>query len=123
MVEIPFFDRSLETLPRERLRTLQWERFRARAREVFPANRFVTERWKAAGIRSADDLHSWDDFFRLPFTTKAELVLDQAAHPPFGTNLTYALPRYVRVHQTSGTTGAPIRWVETPESWGWWGRC
>jgi phenylacetate-CoA ligase len=123
MVEIPFFDRSLETFPGERLRAGQWERLRALAREVVPANRFVTEKWKAAGIRSAADLSSWDDFFRLPFTTKAELVADQAAHPPFGTNLTYPLERYVRVHQTSGTTGQPIRWLETQEDWEWWARC
>jgi len=121
--EVPYFDRALETSPPERLRALQWERFRALAREVFPANRFVTEKWKAAGLRSTDDLVSWDDFFRLPCTTKAEMVEDQAAHPLFGSNLTYPLERYIRVHQTSGTAGAPIRWLETPESWRWWGRC
>ena len=52
---------------------------------------------------------------RLPLTTKAELVTDQSAHPPFGTNLTYPLERYVRVHQTSGTSGAPLRWLEMLE--------
>ncbi|PYN13417.1 MAG: phenylacetate--CoA ligase [Candidatus Rokuibacteriota bacterium] len=31
--------------------------------------------------------------------------------------------RYVRVHQTSGTRGAPIRWLDTQESWEWWARC
>jgi phenylacetate-CoA ligase len=60
---------------------------------------------------------------RLPFTRKSELVEDQAAHPPFGTNLTYALDRYVRVHQTSGTSGAPLRWLDTQASWDWWARC
>ena len=65
----------------------------------------------------------WKDFARLPLTTKAELVTDQSAHPPFGTNLTYPLERYVRVHQTSGTSGAPLRWLETQASWEWWARC
>ena len=51
------------------------------------------------------------------------MVADQAAHPPFGTNLTYPLERYVRVHQTSGTSGAPLRWLDTQESWDWWSRC
>jgi phenylacetate-CoA ligase len=50
-------------------------------------------------------------------------VEDQAAHPPFGTNLSHPLERYVRVHQTSGTTGAPLRWLDTQESWEWWARC
>lgn len=117
------FDRSLETLVPEALRAHQWQRFRTMAREVLGANPFVTAKWRAAGVRSADDLRGWDDFRRLPFTVKSEFTQDQAAHPPFGTNLTYPLERYVRVHQTSGTTGTPIRWLETQESWDWWARC
>ena len=35
----------------------------------------------------------------------------------------YPLDRYVRVFQTSGTTGPPIRWLETEASWTWWARC
>ena len=54
---------------------------------------------------------------RFPFTTKAELVADQATYPPYGTNLSEPLARYTRCHQTSGTTGAPMRWLDTPESW------
>jgi phenylacetate-CoA ligase len=54
-------------------------------------------------------------------TTKSELVADQAAHPPYGTNLTYPLDRYVRLHQTSGSSGShPLRWLDTAESWDWW---
>ena len=36
---------------------------------------------------------------RCPFTTKAELVTDQQAQPPYGTNLTFPLDRYTRCHQ------------------------
>ena len=39
-----------------------------------------------------------------PFTTKAELVADQAEHPPYGTVLTRPLHEFTRLHQTSGTT-------------------
>jgi phenylacetate-CoA ligase len=116
-------DGRLETLPPDRLREHQWRRFRALAAETFPANPFLRRKWQAAGVRRVEDLDGWDAFRRLPFTAKQELAEDQAATPPFGTNLTYPLARYVRVHQTSGTTGAPIRWLETPESWAWWARC
>lgn len=64
-----------------------------------------------------------DDWERLPFTTKTELSADQAAHPPFGTNLSYPIERYTRLHQTSGTTGTPLRILDTPESWDWWLDC
>jgi len=116
-------DGRLETLPPDRLREHQWRRFRALAAEIFPGNPFIRRKWQAAGVRGVEDLDGWDAFRRLPFTAKRELAEDQAAAPPFGTNLTYPLARYVRVHQTSGTTGAPIRWLETPESWAWWARC
>jgi phenylacetate-CoA ligase len=29
----------------------------------------------------------------------------------------------VRVHQTSGTTGTPLRWLDTQASWEWWAHC
>jgi phenylacetate-CoA ligase len=56
-------------------------------------------------------------------TTKAELVADHSANPPFGTNLGAPLEAFVRVHQTSGTTGRPLRWLDTADSWDWWARC
>src|SRR5438552_1095123 len=93
------------------------------ARDLLASNPFVRAKWRAAGVRSVYDLVGWYDFGRRPETRKDEFVEDQAAHPPFGTNLTYPLERYVRVHQTSGTSGHPIRWLETPESWEWWARC
>ena len=117
------FDRTLETLGPEPLRDHQWRRFRVMAGELLASNPFVARKWRAAGVVALDDLRTWDDFRRLPFTRKSELVDDQAAHPPFGTNLTFPLERYVRVHQTSGTRGAPIRWLDTQESWEWWARC
>ncbi|HLE28407.1 MAG TPA: AMP-binding protein, partial [Anaerolineales bacterium] len=86
-------------------------------------NAFYTAKLKAAGIEPGG-IRSLDDFARLPVTTKYELMADQAAHPPFGANLTYPLEAYVRYHQTSGTTGgAPLRVLDTEASWDWWGRC
>ena len=117
------FDRTLETLEPERLLGHQWRRFRGMAEELLASNQFVGRKWRAAGVRSVEDLRSWDDFRRLPLTEKEELVDDQTSNPPFGTNLTYALERYVRVHQTSGTSGSPLRWLDTQESWEWWARC
>jgi phenylacetate-CoA ligase len=122
------FDRAVETLPADRLRAHQWRRLCVLAAEIFggrgrAGNAFIRRKWRAAGIRSAGDLWTWDDFQRLPVTRKAEFVADQAEHPPFGSNLTYPLSRYVRGHQTSGTSGQPIRWLDTEESWQWWARC
>ena len=56
----------------------------------------------------------------LPPLSKRELVEDQARHPQFGTNLTYPIERYTQLWQTSGTTGPPLRVLDTPEDWAWW---
>ena len=114
---------SLETLDPEALRRHQWARLEALAHAAMPANPFIATRWRGAGLAGPRDLCGWADFQRLPLTRKSELVEDQAAHPPFGTNLSFPLDRYVRVHQTSGTTGTPLRWLDTQESWDWWARC
>ncbi len=59
------------------------------------------------------------DWQEVPFTTKSELLEDQAEHPPFGQ--IHGLPSadYVRLHQTSGSRGRPLRWLDTPASWQW----
>ena len=59
----------------------------------------------------------------LPLTEKSEFVTDQERNPPYGTNLTRPVSEYTRVHQTSGTTGSPLRWLDTAESWAWWLDC
>ena len=88
------------------------------AAEILRGNAFYRRKLGAAAIESADTiLTRWRD---VPFTTKAELSRDQAEHPPYGTALTYPLERYVRLHQTSGTTGRPLRIPDTAESWRWW---
>jgi phenylacetate-CoA ligase len=116
-------DPRLETLDPELLRQYQWERLASVTKAAVPANPFITAQWKRSGLARPQDLRGWDDFRRLPLTTKAELVQDQAVNSPFGSNLSYPMHRYVRVHQTSGTTGTPLRWLDTPESWDWWARC
>jgi len=71
----------------------------------------------------ADRLKPGTPWEEVPFTTKQQIVDDQALHPPFGTNLTFSIENYVRIHQTSGTAGKPILWLDTQESWDWWLRC
>jgi phenylacetate-CoA ligase len=99
----------------EEVHDLHLRKLRAGLAEVLKSNAF----WRSR----LTEVRSWDDFERLPLTTKAELLEDQAAQPPFGTNLTYPLDRYVRLHQTSGSSGDhPLRWLDTVESWDWWVR-
>jgi phenylacetate-CoA ligase len=90
-------------------------RLRDLLRHVVPANRFVASRLGQFG-----ELRDLADFSaRVPFTHKPELVADQAAHPPYGSNLTFPESHYTRFCQTSGTTGRPLAILDTNESWHW----
>ena len=107
-----------DDLSREELARLQGERLAGLLRDIFPGNRFYARKFAAAGIGPAS-VRTPADLARLPFTTKAELLADQAERPPYGTVLTYPVERYGRLYQTSGTSGRPLRWLDTPESWTW----
>ena len=69
------------------------------------------------GLKGFDSLDAFSE--KMPFTTKRELAEDYGANPPYGSNLSYDLKDYTRLHQTSGTTGRPMAWLDTPESWSW----
>ena len=115
-------DQPVQNAPRETLRDVQWQKLQELLRLVSLRNRFYTEKWREAGI-APEELKSLTDLRKLPFTHKSELARAQEQAPPFGTNATFPAEAYSRVHQTSGTTGIPLRVVDTPESWEWWGRC
>jgi phenylacetate-CoA ligase len=112
--KVTFYDRKLETLSRKDLQALQGGRLSKLLTEVLAGNRFYQRKLRAAGIRQPVPLSRLGE---LPFTTKKEIVADQIENPVFGTNHTYPLERYTRLHQTSGTTGAPLRCLDTPESY------
>jgi phenylacetate-CoA ligase len=96
----------------------QLEKLRALCSELVPANRFYAPKLKQAQLASG--IESLDEFSaRMPFTTKASLVEDQHANPPYGSNLTYPLGRYTRFCQTSGTTARSLTILDTADSWDW----
>ena len=111
-----------EQLTRSDLQQRQTHRLRAMLAEIVPANRFWTKRMEAAGVLVAE-IQTLDDLEKIPCLTKREIAADQLEFAPYGSNLTYELTRYSRMHQTSGTTGAPIRWLDTPDSWSWFLDC
>lgn len=72
---------------------------------------------KLGGLTSVSSLEEYS--VKVPFTTKAELAADQKLHPPYGSNLTFPLESYHRFHQTSGTSGQPMIWLDDKEGWRW----
>src|SRR5579872_2750393 len=108
----------VDKLTRDELRSRQERQLRERANAVIPKNAFWTRRFAAAGV-AADSLKSLEDLARLPLTAKSALIEDQIACPPYGSNLTGPPSQFCRLHQTSGTTAVPLRWLDTAVSWNW----
>jgi phenylacetate-CoA ligase len=105
---------------RNAIKDRQLKRLRQLLQAVLPANEFYRKKLSANSFRDFDSIEKLKS---LPLTTKDELVEDQICHPPFGTDLTFPQERYIRIHQTSGTTGKPMYWLDTEESWNWWAEC
>lgn len=118
--ECHFYNRALETAGREELQRLQDESLRRLAHAI-GSNAFYREKLAANGANLV--AHGLPDLGKVPFTTKAEVVEDQRAFPPFGRLLTYPQSQYPYIHQTSGTSGNPLVWLDTAEDWETWVRC
>ena len=111
MSELQFQDRN-------EIEAYQCTQLRRLVVTLLDGNPFYGERLRQAGIDAS--ISSLEQFTTsMPFTTKKELVADQETHPPFGSNLSFPIERYTRLHQTSSTTGKPLRWLDTAESWQW----
>ena len=117
-----FFDHALETMPPKAIKELQIEKLRSMFKKIYGHNRFYTDKFDTAGI-DHKAIQNVNDMAQIPLTNKEELIKAQQDNPPFGSNATFPESAYSRFHQTSGTTGKPLRVLDTPESWEWWGRC
>ena len=91
----------IEIASREEIAALQFARLRATLRHAYDNVAHYRSRFDDAGLTPAD-LQSLEDLARFPFTVKEDLRRNY----PFGM---FAVPRerVMRVHASSGTTGAP----------------
>jgi phenylacetate-CoA ligase len=82
---------------------------------ILPANAFYHQK-----LGHLPPFQSLADFSAtVPFTTNEELAADHEQHPPYGSHRTFPLASYHRFHQTSGTRGKPLIWLDDPAGWSW----
>jgi phenylacetate-CoA ligase len=95
--------------------SLQLQKLNDLLRAILPANTFYQRK-----LGSLPEFASLAEFSAtVPFTTKEELTADHETHPPYGTTHTFPLGTYHRFHQTSGTRGKPLIWLDDPANWTW----
>jgi phenylacetate-CoA ligase len=98
---VKYWNEQAETMPRDQLEALQLDRLSTILNRVYDNVPFYKERFDSEGIKP-DDVKTFEDFRKIPFTTKAEM---QASYPYD----MFAVPMQdiIRVHASSGTTGQP----------------
>ncbi|SDH92200.1 phenylacetate-CoA ligase [Alteribacillus persepolensis] len=92
---------SEETLDRSQMRDLQWKRLKQTINRVYSHVPFYKKAFEEQGI-TPEDIKSWDDVSRLPFTKKHHL----RENYPFNL-LAAPMEDIVRLHGSSGTSGKP----------------
>jgi phenylacetate-CoA ligase len=81
--------------------------YRVQLAYLFERSSFYRGKLGAAGIGSAMDAGGLSEIAALPLTDKDELRASSAPDNPIGTHLCASRDEIVRIHSTSGTTGAP----------------
>jgi len=116
MAKVKMWRPEVETLPREELEKRQLKYFRKQMKYVIEKSPFYRRKFKAAGV-TPNDIKTMDDVRQVPFTTKQELLKSQEEHPIFGDFICIRPEEAVRVFQTSGTTGVPLKIPFNQKDW------
>ena len=102
-----YFDERVETMPASWVRRLEDERIAEQVARLYEQAPFYRRKLDAERLRP-EQVRKVEDLPRLPLTTRAELVADQADAPPFG-GIACADPLdIVRVRVPSTPAGALV---------------
>ena len=101
-MEQNYFQKEIETMPREEMKKLQSEKLVKQVKHVYENVAYYRDLMDKKGVKP-EDIQSIDDLHKLPFLSKADL---RDAYP-YGL-LGAPLKDCVRIHSTSGTTGRRV---------------
>jgi phenylacetate-CoA ligase len=115
-----YWNPVLETLPQEKIRTLQLKKFRKIFDWAYSHSKFHRSLYDKAGIKP-EDIRTMDDVRQVPKVEKSMMRDIQRKDPfPYGDALCVPLEEVVEFRQTSGTTGQPVYQPDTWQDWEWW---
>ncbi|MFN3383755.1 MAG: phenylacetate--CoA ligase family protein [Archaeoglobaceae archaeon] len=95
-----FWDRE-EVMSKKELEEIQFKRLKQTIKKAYENVEFFRKRLKSVNL-TPDDIRSFEDFAKVPFTTKDYF----AENYPFGL-IAAPLSEIVRIHTSSGTSGKP----------------
>ncbi len=123
MDEQKYWNPVLETLSHDRLKALQFKKFKRLFRWTYEHSRFHRGLYDEARMTPAD-IRSFDDIRHVPQVEKSMMRNIQRKDPfPYGDALCVPLEEVTEFRQTSGTTGQPVYQPDTWTDWEWWAEC
>jgi len=118
-----YWNPVLETLPHEKIRQLQLNKFKRIFEWTYGRSKFHRQLYDQAGIKP-EDIRSFEDIRKVPKVEKSMMRDIQRKDPfPYGDALCVPLEDVVVFRQTSGTTGQPVYQPDTWQDWEWWAEC
>jgi phenylacetate-CoA ligase len=102
-----YWNEAVETMTARDLRSLELRNLRQQLAYVHRESPFYREKFEEAGVRP-EDIRSWEDVVKLPFTTKDDLRKTQVEVGGLGGHQCAGQESVIRIQGTSGTTGRPL---------------
>ncbi|CAB1074781.1 Coenzyme A ligase [Olavius algarvensis Delta 1 endosymbiont] len=116
--EKKYWNPAIETLPAAEMQTLQWRRLKQQLQYNYDHSEFYREeKFHKAKLRP-QNIHSFEDFQKIPLMTKdehrwtQEESLRRFGHP-YGMLACAPIDKIIRINSTSGTTGQPTLYTLT----------
>jgi phenylacetate-CoA ligase len=122
MTEMPerkYWNKKVETMPRDEMLALQLEKLKRQVEYNYENSLFHRKKFQEAGMRPSD-VRDLDDFRHIPLMNKDEHrqsqqdSIDEFGHP-YGRGTITCAPKekIIRINATSGTTGMPTLYTLT----------
>ncbi|MBS7250970.1 MAG: phenylacetate--CoA ligase family protein [Candidatus Freyarchaeota archaeon] len=114
-----FWNRKIETMPREEIEELQLKRIKAEVNYAYHNTPFYKKSFKEAGV-TPEDIKTINDFdTKVPLLYKDDLRAERSrTGDPFGGLLSVPLNERVKViNASTGTTGVPSVFAYTNDDW------
>jgi phenylacetate-CoA ligase len=115
-----YWNPLLETLPQEKLRSLQLKKFRRIVEWAYDNSPFYRRLYQDAHLEPGD-IQRFEDISKVPKINK-DMMREVQQHDPFpyGDMLSVPVEKVTTFRQTSGTTGTPVFQACTWQDWEWW---
>jgi phenylacetate-CoA ligase len=115
-----YWNPVVETLPPEKMRDLQFKKFKRILEWAYEKSKFHRGIYQQAGLEPGD-IKSYENIPKVPKVEKSMMRDIQRKDPfPYGDALCVPLEEVTEFRQTSGTTGVPVYQPDTWQDWEWW---